>query len=190
MRKLVLIGLGLFLFPLALPAQEIPQVELFWGYSLLRTERTNWHGWNFSAAANLNKNLALVTDVSGNYGSSEERITNLPSTADLTAHTFTVGPRVSEARGRWVVFAHALVGVTRLTADADVQLPSGPPLRVSDAEVAFAGFFGGGLDAVVSPSIALRLIQADYFVFRGDTFKNEGARIGVGLVFRWGKKGR
>ena len=109
MRKLVLITGVLVLLPLSLIAQEIPKAELFTGYSLLRMEKTNLHGVNVSLGANINRNLAIVTDFSGNFGSSNERVFGLSSDVDFRSFSFTVGPRAGERfNDRWHVFVHAL----------------------------------------------------------------------------------
>ena len=193
MRTLVLITGVLLLLPLSLAAQEIPKAELFTGYSLLRMEGTNLQGFNISMAANINRNLAIVADFSGNYGTSDERVFGLASNVDFTAHSFTVGPRVGERiDDRWKMFAHALFGVTRLSFDADLTGPF-TTQSFSDDSVAFAGFFGGGLDMKLTDSAALRLFQADYFVFRGSEnigtgLKSEGARLSFGLVLNLGRK--
>ncbi len=193
MRKLVLITGVLVLLPLSLIAQEIPKAELFTGYSLLRMEKTNLHGVNVSLGTNLNRNLAIVTDFSGNFGSSNERVFGLSSDIDFSSFSFAIGPRAGERfNDRWNIFVHALIGATRLKVKGTLE---GPILTqtFSESTTAVTGFFGGGIDMKVSESVSIRLLQVDYLIFRGrgdlgTGAKTEGARLSFGLVMDLGSK--
>lgn len=193
MRKLVLITGVLVLLPLSLIAQEIPKAELFTGYSLLRMEKTNLHGFNVSLGTNLNPNLAIVTDFSGNFGSSNERVFGLSSDVDFRSFSFTIGPRAGERiNDRWHVFVHALFGATRLRVKGTLEGPVSTQ-SFTESTTSFAGFFGGGLDLKVSESVSIRLLQVDYLIFRGRDglgtgAKTEGARLSFGLVMNMGRK--
>ena len=188
MRKAVLAALFIFLISVPLKAQDIPKGELYWGYSLLRIEGLNLHGWNASMAGVINRNLAVVFDFSGQYGSEDEQFGSTLIHTDFNAHTFLAGPRVSEPFGRWVPYAHALFGVTRLSNELDIRPSIGPSISDSDSDVGFGMAVGGGLDYQVNDAVHLRLIQADYFVARPDGFKDEGARLGAGIVLRLGRR--
>ena len=55
---------------------------------------------------------------------------------------------------------------------------------------AFAIALGGGLDAKVSPHIAIRVAQVDYLLtkFQDDQDNRQNnVRVSAGIVFRWGK---
>ncbi|MBI4465518.1 MAG: hypothetical protein HY647_12505 [Acidobacteria bacterium] len=188
MRKVVLTALGILMLSLPLKAQETPKAELYWGYSLLRLEGTNLNGWNVSVAGVLNRHLAVVFDFSGQYGSDKEQIGASTIRSDFNAHSFLVGPRVSETVGRWTPYAHALAGITRLSVDSDIVSPTGVTTSSSKSDVSFGMALGGGLDYQAGASVTLRLIQADYFIARPDRFKDEGARVGAGIVIRIGRK--
>ena len=193
MRKLVLITGVLVLLPLSLIAQEIPKAELFTGYSLLRMEKTNLHGFNVSLGTNLNRNLAIVTDFSGNFGSSNERVFGLSSDVDFRSLSFTVGPRAGERfNDRWHVFVHALLGATRLRVKGTLEGPVSTQ-SFSESTTGFAGFIGGGIDLKISESASMRLLQVDYLIFRGRDdlgtgAKTEGVRLSFGLVVNMGRK--
>lgn len=77
------------------------------------------------------------------------------------------GPRFTYRSGRVEPFAHALFGAV-IGSDA--------------AEFSMA--LGGGVDVKVGDHFAIRAIQADYLRAAGADF----ARLGVGVVFRFGKR--
>lgn len=187
MRKWVLQAGLLLLLPLAVSAQELPKAEMYWGYSFVRNFNVNHHGWNGSIAGIINKNLAVVADVSGQYANPDNTFFGFPFSDEIHLHTFMLGPRVSEDVGHWRPFAHALVGVTRASENTDV-LVSGSTISDSFNKVGFATAVGGGLDLWVTPRIAVRLAQAEYFLIRLGDAKNETPRLGFGLLFKLGRK--
>ncbi|MCZ6751429.1 MAG: hypothetical protein O7E51_06325 [Acidobacteria bacterium] len=156
-------------------------------------EKTNLHGVNVSLGTNLNRNLAIVTDFSGNFGSSNERVFGLSSDVDFRSLSFTVGPRAGERfNDRWHVFVHALLGATRLRLKGTLEGPVSTQ-SFSESTTGFAGFIGGGIDLKISESASIRLLQVDYLIFRGrgdlgTGAKTEGARLSFGLVMNIGTK--
>lgn len=189
MRKQIWIAGVFLLLPLSLRAQTTPKAEMLVGYSFLRIEENNLHGWNVSLAGVVNKNLAIVGDLSGHYSSEKQTFGTATFSSDLRAHSFLLGPRVSETvDGKWTPFAHALFGVSRVSASGDVRTAAGSSSSVEEADAGFAMAAGGGLDLKVSEKMALRLIQADYFLVRTDGFNSEGARISAGIVLRIGSR--
>jgi len=161
---------------LPVPAQDVPKVEVFGGYSYAGG---NFHGVNTSVTANVNKWLGLTADFSGHYGSEQEGILLVSK----DAHTFQGGPRFSHRGKRFTPFVYALVGATRFHESATV---SGQQL--SHADTGFTSTIGGGLDVTVSDRVAIRAFQLDYFRpnFFGEAH-NRG-RLAFGVVFRLGKK--
>src|SRR5947207_1245557 len=96
MRKLLFVASLLLLLPLAALAQDKPKVEVFGGYSYLRSDddffsdHLDLHGWNVSATGNLNKWFGVKADFSGHYTS----VTISPGVkADVSGHLFLVGPQ-------------------------------------------------------------------------------------------------
>jgi opacity protein-like surface antigen len=75
------------------------------------------------------------------------------------------GPRFTYRSGRVEPFAHALFGGV-----------------IGSDESEFAMAVGGGVDVKLSDRFAIRAVQAEYFRAAGANF----ARIGVGVVFRFG----
>jgi opacity protein-like surface antigen len=95
------------------------------------------------------------------------------------------GPRFSyRGNERVTPFAHALIGLDhiRLSGEAEGE---GELMRNTNNGLGFA--LGGGLDVNLSESVAIRLIQADYYLTRheGDSMNN--MNLAFGVVFRIGQ---
>jgi opacity protein-like surface antigen len=192
MRKIFGAAGLLFLVPLALMAQETAQnvskAEVYTGFSYLRLERTNQMGWDTSIAGTINKNLAIVTDASGYYGSDTSTVNGITTKFDRSFHSILVGPRVSDPRGRFNPFAQALFGWTRDHEKFDISSGSTSILTPNRSTNAFGVSLGGGLDYKLNSSAALRVVQVDYMMFHAKSDKLQGVRLGGGLVFLLGKK--
>ena len=194
MRRIILIaGLLVALSPQAF-AQEAPPVEVFAGYSYFRPDGGGGlHGWNASVAVSLSRNLAVVGDFSGHYGSQSLRADifdddDFPGTVSIRAdsdsnmHMLLSGLRYSH-RGheKLTPFAHALIGASRFAADATIS--TGPlSVNSSFADIGFAFAVGGGLDVKLSESVGLRLIQADYLVTNIGGRSQGNVRLSVGFT--------
>jgi opacity protein-like surface antigen len=184
MRKLFFVASLLLLLPLAALAQDKPKVEIFGGYSYLRTDDAldlDLHGWNASATVNLNKWFGIKGDFSGHY--TDEEIS--PGVrADINAHLFLIGPQFAyREHDVWQPFGHVLLGAARTHSSARTTVG-----RVSNTETDFAFVVGGGLDAHVAKNLAIRLFQADYVLIHDgridENFHN--FRLSTGLVLRLG----
>ncbi|MBF8305263.1 MAG: hypothetical protein HW398_451, partial [Acidobacteria bacterium] len=113
-----LVAAGLFLFlPLLLLGQDgpgpypAPKAEVVGAYSYVHMEERSMNGWMFSLAGNVNNNLGIVGEASGQYN--RESSTNSLGTASskLTFHSFLAGPRITERRYKWISpFVHGLFG--------------------------------------------------------------------------------
>ena len=193
MGKVVLRVGWWLLLPVSLLAQgtagqpATPKAELATGYSYIRIEGSDLHGWNVSLAGNVNRNLGIVADVAGNYNSEESTVGTATTASDLTLTSVMAGFRVSErSHGIFTPFAHALFGMTRVNADLTV---SGPTPSTSTNDVTgFSTALGGGLDIAIGQRVALRLFQGDYLIIRSEGFKHEGARFSTGIVWRFGER--
>ena len=196
MRRVILIaGLLIALSPQAF-AQEAPPVEVFGGYSYFRPDGGgSLHGWNASVAVSLSRNLAVVGDFSGHYGSQSLRADifdddDFPGDVSIRAdshanvHTVLSGLRYSyRGNEKLTPFAHALFGASRLAADATIR--SGPlAVDSSFADIGFAMAVGGGLDVKLSESVGLRLIQADYLVSNVGRNSQSNVRLSFGITLR------
>ena len=183
---------------IALPAvlcaqsdETVPKEELFVGYQWLNpggnipdgnTPPNAFKlpsmpdGFGTSFAYNFTKNLALE----GDYG------VNWSKYAD--EHELSIGPKATW-RGEGVnFFAHALLGLNRLTPKDNVKNNNG-----------IGAVLGGGMDLKLWKPITLRLFEADY-VWAQHNFADavpdqssslrrpafSGARLRTGLVFNFG----
>jgi opacity protein-like surface antigen len=192
MRKLMAAAGLLFLVPFAMLAQEtavsVPKAEFYTGFSYLRLDKTNQSGWDSSIAATLNKNLAIVADASGYYGSDAHTVNGITVNSDRSFHSILVGPRVSDPRGRFNPFAQALFGWTREHEKINISSGSTSILNPNASTNAFGVSLGGGLDYKLNASAALRILQIDYMMFHANSNKLQGVRLGGGLVFLLGNK--
>jgi opacity protein-like surface antigen len=198
MKKLYLF-LG-FCLCFSVPAQaqhDYPRVEVFGGYSYLRTspifQDSIPKGWDASLTGNLRRNLGIEADFSGHTGG-----TSAGSGLSHGTHLFLVGPRYVARLGNFVPWAHALFGAAHTGVKGRNFL--GP---TSESTTWFAWATGGGLDARLHKNISLRLFQVDYVRVNGSaSFSSEGhvgtypsftpgasnnLRISVGVVIGWGK---
>ena len=190
MRKLMAAAGMLVLLPMAVLAQEnsVPQAELFAGFSYLRMEKTDQMGWNGAFAVNINKNLGIVTDLSGYYNSKSQKGGGISANSDRKIHSVLFGPRVSDPRGKWNPFAQALFGWARINTRLSSSGGSGTAFSSSAADNAFAAAAGGGLDYNFSDRSGLRLIQVEYFMFQSNNQKPQGVRLSGGVKFNLGRK--
>lgn len=195
MGKVVLRVGWWLLLPVSLLAQgtagqpATPKAELATGYSYIRIEGSDLHGWNVSLAGNVNRNLGIVVDVAGNYNSEESTIGTAITSSDLTLTSVMAGFRVSErSHGIFTPFAHALFGMVRVNADLTVNQSGTTPSTSTNDVTGFSTAIGGGLDIAIGQRVALRLFQGDYLLIRSDGFKREGARISTGIVWRFGER--
>jgi hypothetical protein len=182
MRKVVLLIALLGLLTLLTSAQETPKAEVFGGYQFMhfgsKGASDNFNGWNASVTGNINKDFGIAGDFSGNYGTIQE----IPATVRI--YTYAGGPVVNlNHDGKFNPFVHALFG------GAHLSFPQG--------SLGFNGFTimaGGGVDAKVSPRVAVRLFQADWVYYHfggnfstlaGESNFNKNVRISTGIVFRF-----
>ena len=144
---------------------EAPNFEIAPTYSYLRISQTgtNFNGGSLSAAVRVNRSIGLVADFGGYTGGGG---------ATLVSYLF--GPRFSYRGDKLTPFAQALLGGVSEIAG----------LGAYSGSTSFGMALGGGLDVGVSKSLAIRVVQADYFMtrFAGQTQNN--ARLSFGIVFR------
>jgi hypothetical protein len=193
MEKLVRIALAaLFLLGIA-SAQNIPEINVFGGYSYLdfdlpanpstgsASQRLPLNGWEFSGSVNLFHHLSAEGDLSGH---SESYCTSVNG-MNCDDFSFMAGPRYTfgSRSSKITAFVHGLVG--RDNAD----LPGSSGVTVSDSSVAIAA--GGGIDYwVYRQMVGIQLGPADFFYTRhlnADAVPSQNnIRISAGVVFRFG----
>lgn len=150
-------------FSLPVSAQDYPKGELFGGYQFTHLEpNLNANGWNASITGNANRWFGVTADFGGAYKNGGR------------IHTVMAGPVFSLRQSEKVTpFAHVLLG-------AAVASGGGT------SSTAFATAVGGGLDVKVNEHVAVRLVQADWLLFRsGGITDKKNARVSAGIVFRF-----
>jgi hypothetical protein len=181
----------LFLFVLGFPprvkAQEIetPKVELYGGYGYIRYnanpringvphfESFSANGITGQAVYNPNSRFGIVSELSG-YSLARE---GHSATYQIS---YLFGPRVSLIRHVVMPFAQVLFG--------GVWAADGVTLGPVSA---FGMTAGGGFDLRVTSYIAVRPVQAEYFITKfpdGANHRQNNFRFGAGIVLRLGKK--
>ena len=157
------------------PAQEIPRVIVFAGYSRLGVDRqvssyTRFNGWNAGMTTNLRSHLGTDVDLSVHY----VRVPDIPEYVfhRRGIYTFLAGPSlftVIPKFSRGTISSHIKAGFRK-------QWDSGS---------VFCMAAGGGFDLRISNSFGLRLVQADYLpVFFPEYVVSEGFRSRVANQFR------
>jgi len=177
------LGLCLFVLSPILSAQSFlglkkPSIEAFGGYSYFRfngsqlgyANSLNLNGGEFEISLpGFYRGLGLAIDTSGHYSS------------EMAEFNFLFGPQYTFGVGSFRVFAHGLIGKTR------VRL-----LNAGNTQIGVSSFgdelaIGGGIDYPWKKKLWLRPIQADVLdtgAF-GDRFHN--IRISTGVIYRFGK---
>jgi hypothetical protein len=193
MDKLVRIALAaLFLLGIA-SAQNIPQIEVFGGYSYLNfdlpanpstgtaSQRLAMNGFDFSAAVRVFRHISIEADFSHHSLSDCTGITTLT----CSDFSYMGGPRWEHAlrSGKMTFFAHGLVGQDSATLAG----PSGT--SVSDSSVAVAA--GAGFDYWIwHNKLGVQAGPFDYFYTRHlneDSVPGQNSiRAAAGVVYRFG----
>jgi opacity protein-like surface antigen len=179
MRKFaILFGLVLLAAGSAM-AQEGPSFEVAGTYQYVRLDgqggpSQGCHGFDGNAAVNVNKWLGIA----GDFGYC--RVSGMPSGSSAHNLNYLFGPRVSFRNyGRVTPYLQFLLGASHATVDV-----SG---FGSASDSAFAFTIGGGTDVQLTPHVAFRAIQFEFFPTRfGGTTQNN-LRLQTGLVYRFGK---
>jgi hypothetical protein len=185
MRNLGLLILCVLLTSLCTWAQIPTKGNVFFGYSYDHTpisqgDNGSLNGWDASLEGKLIPWVGLVVDIDGHYGS-RGYVVNCPGvgcpsgvSADIAAHNFLFGPRVSVSVSRFRPFGEFLIGA------AHVSRSSG----ISDSDTSFANAVGGGLDYRVFGPLSARG-QLDWVEtrFYGETQNGVRVNFGVALHF-------
>jgi opacity protein-like surface antigen len=161
MRKYMMVAVAVGALMLPAAAQEkLRRVEVFGGYQFTHFEPSiNASGWNAAGNGNITRWVGVTGDFSGSYKHGAH------------LYTYMIGPTFSARTKRLTPFAHALFGVAGSCGSCDA---------------AFTMALGGGLDANANDHFAVRLIQADWLVFRSGGFSDKkNARVSAGVVVRF-----
>jgi len=162
MKRLILLGLGLFTFAIPSHAQSVDASLSYSYFRLGGPFSLNQNGVSGSVAYNPNSWLGIVGDFGGYHAS--------PGGQSLNTYTFLFGPRIT-ARNFTKInpFGQALLGGSRITAAG------------GGSSTQFAYSVGGGVDIGLLPHLALRP-QLDYVGLDTSGQRSNCTRLSVGLV--------
>ncbi len=168
MGKFVVVA-ATVLLPLVLLAQEVPQREIFGGYSYLRNSGNSFNGWEGQGTLNFTRYLGVTADVSGHYRTAAafSPVAGFSISANQRLYNFLFGPTVTARFNKISVFGHGLFGGAHSSLGAGVSVPiiGGISTGVTSA-TAFAMAFGGGVDIALTQHFAIRAAQVDYLYTR------------------------
>jgi hypothetical protein len=159
MRSFLLLIISLVAFALSAAAQkDISGAEIFGGYQFTHFEPSvDANGWNAAITGNVNRWFGVTSDFSGAYKNGGH------------IYTYMFGPSFTSRVERVSVFGHVLAGGA-----------------TSGESNAFSIAMGGGIDVSAGRHLAVRLIQADWLVFRSGGFTDKrNARVSAGVVLRF-----
>lgn len=198
MKKTVIVTGVVLLSALVASATEVEQYEAYLGYNFVRFNANSDSIPSFSANGgdaqfvyNFNRWLGGVADFGAvTLGSINDTGIN------MTVLNFVAGPRFTfHKESRFRPFLEVLFGGYYATASSLVVVIN--PLvsqRLVASRTGFAMLAGGGLDIKVSEHIALRPIEADYYLARpvsfitGESVNRNNFRYTAGVNFLFGKQ--
>jgi hypothetical protein len=173
--------------------RDTPKVDIFGGYSYMRSNTVvsgapiNLNGGSGSLAYNFNNWLGVVGDV-GFYHQGSVTANRL----SLDVATYQAGPRISLRRHEHLIpFAQLLLGAGHASGTLyTTSLRGGfAPIGANNGFILTAG---GGMDWKLTPTIGIRLVQAEYLYsqfLNGGAYGNRqnNVRLSAGIVFSFDK---
>ena len=223
-KKIFLTAVLILLAAGAAVAQDVPAIEVFGGYSMLKLGMSNddiqmiqedindvdggWNattssfllsrGANGSVAFNINEHFGIAGDVRYNQGNLLEGTfgLNSPELPVIVQTPFVIGmknisalagPRFSLRNEHTTMFVHALAGLDYWRLDGKFAV-AGEDHSTSANNSGFGVAIGGGFDVNVNEKIAVRVIQADYYLTRHMERRLNNVSLSFGIVFKIGEK--
>ncbi|HKW87245.1 MAG TPA: outer membrane beta-barrel protein [Candidatus Acidoferrales bacterium] len=177
MKKIMWSGVAILLMAASARAQDAPRADLavsFSNFTIAKGIPTNLSGAAGSLAVNANDWAGIAWDVGVYHGS--------PGGNGLAAATYLVGPRFTlRAFERFTPYGQFLFGGARFSTGFNGVSGS------SGGHLAFGLGIGTDIDLGNSGRIAVRP-QVDYIGVRVNGATVSNVRLGIGLVYRFGKK--
>lgn len=172
----------------------IPGLDVYADISNIETSKLLKEGFGGSFTYNITKSVGVETSFRYNSGDVINFDVTVPGEVSGSASiklrdiAFGAGPKFSFRSGSPLTpFAHALVGFDDFKLDVHASAVNVSAEEAVDSHTGFGLTLGGGLDVNVHDNIAIRLVQADYYMSRHyeETQNNFGFSFGV--VFCFGK---
>jgi len=162
------------------PQEKLRKFDIGGDVSYSRQGSVELYGGDLSLTTHVWEGVGIVADVAVHSTTVSPTVTTL---------TYRFGPRFYAGRTRRVsAFGEFLVGGTRITGSSSSLFPAGiAPTATSKGLNGFALAAGAGVEVTISPWLAWRAVHADYSLLRFGGSVSDGARIGTGIVFRFGK---
>jgi outer membrane immunogenic protein len=175
MKRLVWAAIVISLLAMASSAQDAPKADIAVGFSNFTIAKgipTNMSGVSGSVAVDASSWAGIAWDLGVYHG------------AGLTAATYAVGPRFTlRTLGRFEPYGQVLFGGAHFSAGFNGLTNS------SGGHFALALGVGTDIGLGKGGTFALRP-QVDYFSVRVNGSGVSNARLGIGIVYRIGKKKR
>jgi peptidoglycan-associated lipoprotein len=137
------------------------------------------NGGNGWLGYGLGHGLSLVGEFSGQHAGDING-----SGEDLTLVSYLFGPKYSlRASERWQPFGQVLLGGAHASGTFEPSVSGG-----SGSYNSFAMIAGGGLDIAASEHLAVRAVEADYYLTRfpnGVNGRQNNFRLSAGVIFRF-----
>jgi hypothetical protein len=194
MRKILVALVLLACSSLPLMAQDYSKVEIFGGYQYTHfgsstSPIATANGFDGNFTYFFNKSVGVEGDFTGAYQKTSVEVTESNGSvlaADVPLHWYSYagGPVFSFPAGNKIrPFAHALFGGVHETTSASAE-----GATVSVSINGFTTLIGGGVDLKLSKHIALRLVQADWVLYRVSAFgmtatSHDTIKIASGVAF-------
>jgi opacity protein-like surface antigen len=148
-------------------------------------------GFEGAVTFNINSVFGIVTDFRYVYDDVIQiDIQDQDAWANIKFTNLTVlaGPRFAlRSSGKVTPFAHVLAGIDswKVSGEGSVGGQSiGASESIFDNGLGVA--FGGGFDVNLGDTVAIRLIQADYYLTRHQEERLDNLALSAGIVFRFG----
>lgn len=175
MKTMLVVVVSVVAMCTAAAAQIPTKGNVFFGYSydhtpVVTNDAINTNGWEASLEGKLVPWVGLVADIDGHYGSGSFGGFG----ADVAAHNFLFGPRVSVQVQRFRPFAEFLIGAGHISRSNGI----------SDSDTSFANAVGGGLDYRVAGPVSLRG-QLDWIETRYYGETQNSVRFSTGIAFHF-----
>ncbi len=156
--------------------EELPFVEVFGGYSLLRSEGENFNGWKTAVGFTVNRWLAVAVDADGHYFSETTSLGKIKE----SEYSVTAGPHFSyRNKSKIVPFAYAMAGVGWERSSLAGE---------SESQSGFAFETGGGLDWEVSRKVSIRLMDIGASVANIGGHTTVKPKFTTGIAFKFDRK--